>query len=81
MRPKRREQCVTDVIGQRAEQLIALLEAQFRHPELGFEERRTAGLVTGESRPLKLGYLEGLALTTASIVCRATHTTSRSALG
>jgi amidohydrolase len=57
------KQRVNDEIDRQAEHLIALGEDIFHHPELGFKERRTAGIVAAEFGRLGLGYLEELALT------------------
>jgi amidohydrolase len=57
------KQRVNDEIDRQAEHLIALGEDIYRHPELGFKERRTAGVVAKEFGRLGLGYHEQLALT------------------
>lgn len=57
------KQRVNDEIDRQAEHLIALGEDIFRHPELGFKEQRTAGVVAQEFGRLGLGYHEQLALT------------------
>jgi amidohydrolase len=57
------KQRVNAEIDRHAEQLIAVGEDIFRHPELGFKERRTAGVVAREFGRLGLSYLEDLALT------------------
>lgn len=54
---------INEEIDRQAEHLIALGEDIFRHPELGFKERRTAGVVATEFGRLGLGYHEQLALT------------------
>ena len=57
------KQRVNDQIDQHAEQLIAIGDDIFHHPELGFKERRTAGIVAREFSRLGLSYLEDLAIT------------------
>ncbi|HUG16740.1 MAG TPA: amidohydrolase [Thermomicrobiales bacterium] len=63
MRHQELKQRVNDEIDRHAEQLIAVGEDIFRHPELGFNERRTAGVVAREFSRLGLSYLEDVALT------------------
>jgi amidohydrolase len=57
------KQRVNAEIDRHAEHLIAIGEDIFRHPELGFKERRTAGVVAHEFGRLGLSYLEDLAIT------------------
>lgn len=52
----------------RREQLIALRRDLHMHPELGFRERRTAGLVAGRLRALGLTPREGIAKTGVTAV-------------
>jgi amidohydrolase len=54
---------VIAAIDAEAEHLIAVGEDILRHPELGFKETRTAGIVGREFQRLGLSYLEELALT------------------
>ncbi|HEX2280865.1 MAG TPA: amidohydrolase [Thermomicrobiales bacterium] len=68
----RLKQRVNDEIDRQAEHLIALGEDIFRHPELGFKERRTAGVVATEFQRLSLGYHEQLALTGLKTVVSGT---------
>ena len=51
------------VIDEQAEALIALAEDIYRHPELGFKEVRTAGLVAERLTALGIPCETGLALT------------------
>jgi amidohydrolase len=52
-----------EAIDRKARRLIEVGEDIFRHPELGFKERRTAGVVAREFGRLGLGFHEELALT------------------
>ncbi len=54
---------VNAAIDADAEHLMAVGDDIFQHPELGFKERRTAGIVGREFQRLGLSYLEDLALT------------------
>jgi amidohydrolase len=63
MRHAELKQRVIAEIDRQAEHLIAIGEDIFRHPELGFKETRTAGVVGREFQRLGLSYHEQLALT------------------
>jgi amidohydrolase len=63
MRNAELKQRVNEAIDRDAEHLIAVGEDIRRHPELGFKERRTAGIVGREFQRLGLSYLEELAIT------------------
>jgi amidohydrolase len=54
---------VCEAIDRRAEELIRIADDIYRHPELGFKEVRTAGIVSGFFERLGLPYRSGLALT------------------
>ncbi|RIK37972.1 MAG: amidohydrolase [Chloroflexi bacterium] len=63
MRHAELKQRVIAAIDAEAAHLIAVGEDIYRHPELGFKETRTAGIVGREFQRLGLSYLEELALT------------------
>ena len=54
---------VAEEIARRGEEIIALGEDILRHPELGYRERRTAGIAARELSALGLPVETGLALT------------------
>lgn len=63
MRHQELKQRVIDEIDRHAVGLIAVGDDIFLHPELGFKERRTAGVVAREFSRLGLSYLEDVAVT------------------
>jgi len=63
MRHAELKQRVNAAIDAEAEHLIAVGEDILRHPELGFKETRTAGIVGREFQRLGLSYLEEVAVT------------------
>ena len=54
---------VIKAIDARRDEIIALGADIFRHPELGYKEHRTAGLVEEKFKELGLNYRSGIALT------------------
>lgn len=57
------KQRISKAIDARRDEIIALGADIFRHPELGYKEHRTAGLVEEKFRALGLAYRSGIALT------------------
>src|SRR5919202_3829982 len=54
---------VHDAIDRRGEELARIADDIYHHPELGFKERRTAGIVSAFFERLGLAHRDGLALT------------------
>ncbi len=63
MRHRELKERALAAIDAEADRIIAIGEDIFAHPELGFKEYRTAGIVAREFQQLGLGYHEELALT------------------
>ncbi len=57
------KQQVCQAIDQRADEIIALGEFMFEHPELGYKEHKAAALVEEKFKALGMSYRAGLAVT------------------
>ncbi|MGI6357169.1 MAG: amidohydrolase [Bacillota bacterium] len=77
MQPYELKQQVCAAIDDHREQIISLGEDIFRHPELGYKEKRTASLVVQTMQQLGVDFRSGLALTGVKgrLSGRQTHAT------